>query len=1658
MNNALHGTRAPSQPLPMSPLHIPQPQPRQKRDLSATGETEETRSTSRAEGDHELGAMYHAQLSPPSGDRETNRELWPIPPHSTFGQWWEQLRSAFQSADVAQWLRDKGIDTSSITLDPRSGEISFTLTRRLDPQQKRHTVGQDDSHWAAISGPVLHAARVINPHAPFKPPANSLNNPVPAWLIGRFYQEPTAPRNRSDDPGRDRSFKPLDPHTCAELVRSRSENALQEHRAALRDIHDRHTAIDLLRHLATTAEDGPDFSEKLRDTLREIITQDTRVPYAPVSNDKWNGGSLGQFLQDRGWDIPTDREQLLNLANALSTVQPQSPTHGNLVGALAWLDPGSLEALRKSIRAWKFANITLSPFRKVLEYLLDGRPISADEQHNPRRLIATLLDSPRGQALGKAIRDTFEARDVKGSATDWLLAALTVGTTPDDRGETNVEGYQLFAAHNANKSASAIIKGIEGYLLATGSAASPEIAAVRAHLALALRAPEFLVRDIPEQVAVGTHSWVSFATAVARIEAKAPGATATMSYAQVMLQASIAPISDEERQVEYAAQNQAIKNWGTAAGMGYPTTDKQVADVRQAFDTQVKELAEAAATPDIELPMTRTIALEQLKKALPDMDPQLFEKNVIRSQPSNRFYPGPYSILDLFIDGRGLHQAPDSADDWGTWGRGFVKGITLGQVDIPPDGKPGTWVSSTDAIPVNEVLAAIKHLPRPQKIFDEAFTNYAGAVKKTTAAHLKYLVSRLPMEDRKNLEFGKITIRKEIEYHRDDRRAAEGVLLVETERNGNVMTYEIDRLKGTITRRPDATYKERPPRDGLYPSPGKRYDRVKPAGEHPAGITRENTGASGVPNSFSSARTQYIVDTVIDDMQLPAVKKYAQGATTFDTELPTYKIVEQIALNLIPLRSAIQNFKDGKVLDGVVDLAFDIFGFAVGLGAAAKGAKGAFAGASMLSKIGQVGKVVGRATVGALNPLSGVDDLVRGVARGVRSVAGAAYRGVKQLRGSYRNVNLLELAQRPDIAEGTFKAVNSAHSGKALAQYDEARGKWYAFDLQTKQAYGKPLEHFVADTPGVRGAEGLQGIGSANPAQAASQQHGLAATGTFKVGQETVTGNAVMFQGNWHQYDTLKKRAFGPPLKDFSPTHVAASGELRPVDATLLGYEAKYIAPDQLSPKGLQGNIYVGRSKKEYVKVDGMLYESQLKEGQRVILHPAGTGVDIPVRDLGALGWEPAARTPRLLGGASSTPIRWRLGDTTHVVPMDDIKVTGNASAPFTLNYKGTDQDVRFNSLAGAWTDSKVASGADDAPRTYFWRTGKDKVEWQRGTLEELKKAKILDAHHYRFVDITPSIALKIPNDVKPLPKALHYFWAGREIPSHLIENMTRNASQTPGYKSIIHVDADSPEILQKIKDDLQKKAPGLTVMNLQEEEVFKTLKKGGMYDYFRNGPTKNLAAASDVARYPIMNKHGGIYLDTDDLIAAKVDDVALQASADDVLLGAAVVHSLTDYKPFYNTSNFATRPGNPVIDDIIGEMHKRFTTNKASFPTTRPNISRGADGKLQYTPEFNAYERKIFDTVGPNLFNDRLKLKKPDTYDFGLDGVAKDSKLVDGQLVSSGPIVNIKDDVLDHYTSQGIVPPDLLDNQIKRMKEHYFPLRYKFRVQVGADHSWAQT
>lgn len=108
--------------------------------------------------------------------------------------------------------------------------------------------------------------------------------------------------------------------------------------------------------------------------------------------------SLKQYLLDNGWDIPTNSQEVQNLAAALLNPEPKSPPLGNYGGAPTWptpLDATSQQQLKAELRQSKFGDIDLKPFKSVLEYLMQGSALEPAELHNLHQVFDRLIHSPR---------------------------------------------------------------------------------------------------------------------------------------------------------------------------------------------------------------------------------------------------------------------------------------------------------------------------------------------------------------------------------------------------------------------------------------------------------------------------------------------------------------------------------------------------------------------------------------------------------------------------------------------------------------------------------------------------------------------------------------------------------------------------------------------------------------------------------------------------------------------------------------------------------------------------------------------------------------------------------------------------------------------------------------------------------------------------------------------------------------------------------------------------------------------------------------------------------------------------------------------------------------------------------------------------------------
>jgi len=372
-------------------------------------------------------------------------------------------------------------------------------------------------------------------------------------------------------------------------------------------------------------------------------------------------------------------------------------------------------------------------------------------------------------------------------------------------------------------------------------------------------------------------------------------------------------------------------------------------------------------------------------------------------------------------------------------------------------------------------------------------------------------------------------------------------------------------------------------------------------------------------------------------------------------------------------------------------------------------------------------------------------------------------------------------------------------------------------------------------------------------------------------------------------------------------------------------------------------------------------------------------------------------------------------------IPLDDVMVT--AQKAYAISVNGYYVPVMYDLEVGAWRGRDLAGRIGNI---FYWR--ETPGEWLSGTREQMlarAEAKLASVKNKTFtLPVLPSISLN-PTEI---PKVIHYFWAGNEMPEHLVKNIMENARKSPGYKSIVHVDANSQSAFSMIKDALDNKVGGLEVHDLKTDESFHELNAGQygeMYKYFRSGQGQNFAASSDVMRAVLIKRYGGIYLDTDDALTHSVGDVSLMASPNDILLNSPVTYEPADFFGF-NNSNFGSHAGNPTFDKILEEMYRRFKNTKNWLDANRPFIGEGATkSELE---SYKVYEKKIFGVTGPVVFNDVLKQEN-----YGLFPILDDFHEIMGDA---------------------LIMPEGYGRELQQVLDFYQSMHSKFGVDIGGEHS----
>ncbi|WP_332846905.1 hypothetical protein [Pseudomonas lactucae] len=781
----------------------------------------------------------------------------------------------------------------------------------------------------------------------------------------------------------------------------------------------------------------------LRTTLMDVH------PDSSYATKAGSSVSLAKFLRSHTLPLSHSHDHLVRTADWITDKAMQHPLE-NFGGALSWPAPMGADELLRLQRTTADTRHPLGdrPDVKgtqggILEFLRYQSPLPPQTLGDPLKMLEALLDSPPARQIGKALQQTMQGVASDSSASDYLLAGVLLQLDPASRTDpqrNTVAGFKLSSDKHWGKPASTVVDALAEHLTTTGKT-SPDLAKVGAYLLLASRAPVFLIKDIPASVTYGSPAWVNLAIAAATLEAQTPGKVANLTFAQVMLKAESAAKADPE--VTQIAQREALIDWGVANGVLQTKADAlygadELSALVTTYDARQTLMNNAAEAFAKDIPSRKEMAMAELRKRFPDQE-ALFDQKMFHVS-RKAFYLGQDTYETVEI---GPHSLLDIA-----------------MMDLKGPNLVFTSESKDSEIFLNALNA--NHAFGVADEFEQQFKDVVEEKKRAVNTCIKHLIAQLPLEDRKHFEYGNVTLYQKHSYKMGtgffDRTPLpkDEALLIKIERDGVTIAYQISFNEGRIYTIP--TY-QAAPGSTTHGNLVRQTKTFTPTGGD-IGSERAPTNDSP-PDSFTRERTQRIADAFIEHIGLddPAIKRRARGLTTADKNRQKADVVGEFILNLIPLRSAINNFRAGNIGEGLVDLGLDVFGFlTAGAATAGKVMKIAGSAASSASKAARIGKAIGVASIGLLNPVAGTGDLAAGGVKLMGKGLAKAREWTNTLRGASGSYDLLKTASRQydAAAIGTLKIAEQTVQTPAVFK----DGHWYHYNVAKAEAYGQPLKDF----------------------------------------------------------------------------------------------------------------------------------------------------------------------------------------------------------------------------------------------------------------------------------------------------------------------------------------------------------------------------------------------------------------------------------------------------------------------------------------------------------------------------------------------------------------------------------------------------------------------
>ena len=767
------------------------------------------------------------------------------------------------------------------------------------------------------------------------------------------------------------------------------------------------------------------------------IHPDASFPIRPSE-----GATLESFIRAKGWPMPTTHRSLLEL---ITTVKQHALTHplGNFGGALSWsMPPSQAEQSRLRIISMR------SDYLNALDALLAQHPLTPEVQSDPAQALEALLGSPAGQTLGKHLQEQSGGIATANSATDYLMAAIGLQLDPESitaPQRNNVAGFDLAHERHWGKPASSVLDALSKHLVDSGRI-SPALSKVAAYMLLAKKAPVYLIKDIPPSVKHGSPAWLNLVIAAASIEAGEPGKVPNMTFAQVMQEGERARLAQPEAAAQ--ARTAALVDWGVCHNVIARKDDthytvQELDTLKTTFTARQQDMLGASAALDLELPTRAKMAMAVLVERYGDLG-DLFKQKLIKFSTTAR---------------SGQNTAH-------TWLHGLHSMLDIAMMDLRV---PYVFEAVDKRVPIKDLNARYRFGVSGH--FEKRFEDTIKQKKIALATTVKHLVAQLPLQDRKNFEYGKITYYRnssaQLGFWSKSDPVYEKPLLVNIERDGQSTGYCIDVTKGTILPVERWAVKERESREGNVEL---KTSVFVPKGVSASHANERASSTDTTIDSFATARTQHIADAFVEHFNLddPDIEKYATGQTTLDLANEKANQVNDFFMNLIPFRSAIENLKKGNNVEGGFDLALDVFGFlTAGAANIGKLTKVAASAASLATKAARAGKVIGMVTLSNFNPLDGLADLAVGGANLISKGLTKTTAWLANIRNTDKSLDWLKAISREHGNAVLGSITSSGHTLDSVVVLKN--DQWHHYDPVTRQPYGTPINGF---TPKVLATQG----------------------------------------------------------------------------------------------------------------------------------------------------------------------------------------------------------------------------------------------------------------------------------------------------------------------------------------------------------------------------------------------------------------------------------------------------------------------------------------------------------------------------------------------------------------------------------------------------------